>query len=70
MSAQFIARALGGQRAGSSWLAPCPAHDDRTPSLALRDGDAGRVLVHCYAGCDGEAVAQQIIVAPEAGAAP
>ena len=67
---QFIAKALGGQRAGSSWLAPCPAHEDGTPSLALRDGDAGRVLVHCHAGCDQEAVAQQMIVAAEAGAAP
>jgi hypothetical protein len=32
------------------WLARCPAHDDRSPSLAVREaGD--RVLVHCFAGC-------------------
>jgi putative DNA primase/helicase len=29
----------------------CVAHPDRTPSLALRDGDGGRLLVHCHAGC-------------------
>lgn len=29
----------------------CVAHTDRTPSLALRDGEGGRLLVHCYAGC-------------------
>lgn len=33
-----------------SWLACCPAHDDRSPSLAITDkGD--RALLHCYAGC-------------------
>ncbi len=31
-------------------MARCPAHDDRNPSLAIRDHD-GRVLVHCHAGC-------------------
>jgi hypothetical protein len=57
MSAEFIAKALGGKRVGTSWLAFCPAHEDRlTPSLALRDGDGGRVLVHCHAGCDQKAV--------------
>jgi hypothetical protein len=28
----------------------CPAHDDRSPSLSLRQGDRA-LLVHCYAGC-------------------
>ena len=34
------------------WLARCPAHDDRSPSLAVRELDDGRVLLHCFAGCD------------------
>lgn len=33
------------------WLACCPAHEDRTPSLAVRASDDGRILVHCFAGC-------------------
>lgn len=33
------------------WLALCPAHDDRGPSLALRELNDGRILVHCFAGC-------------------
>ena len=33
-------------------MARCPAHDDREPSLSIRDGDNGVVLVHCHAGCD------------------
>lgn len=32
------------------WVARCPAHEDRSPSLSIaRGGD--RWLVHCFAGC-------------------
>ena len=33
------------------WLACCPAHADKGPSLSIRETDDGRVLVHCFAGC-------------------
>lgn len=33
------------------WFARCPAHDDRTPSLSIRELEDGRVLLHCFAGC-------------------
>jgi hypothetical protein len=52
MSADTLAQALGGRRSGRTWLARCPAHDDRRPSLAIRDGGDGHVLVHCHAGCE------------------
>jgi hypothetical protein len=42
--------------AANGWMALCPAHDDRNPSLSIREGEAGRVLVHCFAGCSTEAV--------------
>ncbi len=51
MSAETIARALGGHRAGRDWIARCPAHADKTPSLAIREGHDGRVLLKCHAGC-------------------
>ena len=35
----------------STWIACCPAHDDRNPSLAIREVDDGRTLIHCFAGC-------------------
>jgi hypothetical protein len=38
------------------WQARCPAHDDRGPSLSVRELDDGRVLVHCFAGCEVHAV--------------
>ena len=51
MNAETLARALGGHRTGSHWMAPCPTHEDRDPSLSIRDADNGKVLVHCHAGC-------------------
>lgn len=38
------------------WLARCPAHADRSPSLSVRDLDDGRTLLHCFAGCATAAV--------------
>ena len=35
-----------------SWVACCPAHGDKTPSLSIRLADDGRWLLHCFAGCD------------------
>lgn len=34
-----------------SWIACCPAHKDRTPSLTVRGMDDGRILIHCFSGC-------------------
>ena len=52
MTAETIAKALGGHRAGATWMARCPAHDDSSPSLAISTGSNGKVLVRCHAGCD------------------
>jgi len=52
MSAETICRALGGRRVGDYWMAPCPTHEDRNPSLSITDADDGKILVHCHAGCD------------------
>ena len=51
MNAETIAKALGGRKAGGGWTARCPSHDDHEPSLSIRDGDDGKVLVRCHAGC-------------------
>jgi CHC2 zinc finger len=45
-------------RGGSTWKALCPAHDDQDPSLSITEGDNGRVLLHCFAGCDERAILQ------------
>jgi hypothetical protein len=38
------------------WIGRCPAHDDRRPSLSVRELDDGRILVHCFAGCSVPAI--------------
>ena len=52
MNAETIAKALGGRKAGGAWMACCPAHEDREPSLSITDAKGGKVLVRCHAGCD------------------
>jgi hypothetical protein len=41
----------GARRSGAGYVAKCPHHDDRRASLSVKEGDDGRVLLHCFAGC-------------------
>ena len=58
MSPDRIGIALKGRRNGNGWLVccPCPNHGkgrgDRSPSLSVADGDDGRLLLRCFAGCE------------------
>jgi putative DNA primase/helicase len=58
MNANQIGIALKGKRNGNGWLVrcPCPNHGkgrgDRFPSLSVTDGDDGRLLLRCFAGCE------------------
>lgn len=50
------------------WTAKCPAHDDGHPSLSVRSGADGRVLVKCHAnkGCTFQKIAQALGLEPAA----
>jgi len=51
-AARLLSRLEGVKQTGPDrWIAKCSAHDDRTPSLAVRVLPDGRVLVHCFGGC-------------------
>lgn len=39
------------QTSRNSWVACCPAHEDKRPSMTIKETDAGTVLVHCFAQC-------------------
>ena len=45
---------------GKNWMARCPNHEDDTASLSVTEGDDGRALVHCHAGCPIEAVLKRL----------
>jgi hypothetical protein len=53
MTAVELVSSLEGVRSRGSgkWSARCPAHADKSPSLSVKEGDDGRLLVHCFAGC-------------------
>ncbi len=59
---KVLERAESVRKAGSGWLVRCPLPDhgqgrgDRNPSVSVSEGDDGRVLVSCKAGCATEAV--------------
>jgi hypothetical protein len=56
-AAEFLSRLEKVKRtAEGEWVARCPAHDDKSPSLAVKEADDGRILVHCFAGCSFESV--------------
>jgi hypothetical protein len=50
MGAAGIALQLGATRQGRNWRAPCPCGCGY--ALSFCDGADGRLLVHCYGGCD------------------
>jgi hypothetical protein len=56
-AARILDRLDGVKASGPNrWIARCPAHPDRSPSLSIRETDDGRVLVHDFGGCSVEDV--------------
>jgi putative DNA primase/helicase len=43
-------------RSGGQYEAICPAHEDRKASLSITEGDDGRILLKCFAGCEAESI--------------
>lgn len=56
-AADFVSRLDKARQTGPGrWIACCPAHQDKRPSLAVRELDDGRTLLKCFGGCDVGAV--------------
>jgi len=48
----LLARLDGVRSTGlDAWICKCPSHDDKTPSLSIRETNDGTVLVHDFGGC-------------------
>ena len=47
----FLSRLKKVHGRNGRWTACCPAHNDKSPSLAVRELDDGRILVKCFSGC-------------------
>lgn len=48
------------KRGNDQWSACCPAHDDRGPSLSVKELSDGRVLIKCFAGCAADVVVDAV----------
>lgn len=57
--AETLTGQLGGKWHRSYGTARCPAHDDRTPSLSVRDGDT-EPLLRCHAGCTSNVIIAEL----------
>jgi hypothetical protein len=55
----ILARLEKVRKGTRGWIARCPAHPDRTPSLSVAEGEKG-VLLKCFAGCSVEDIAESI----------
>jgi hypothetical protein len=51
-AAELAHHHIRARRVGAgNWITKCPAHPDRSPSLSIREGRGGRILLRCFAGC-------------------
>ena len=61
MSAEAILMMLEGVKANGAnkWVALCPVHGDRSPSMGIKECDNGTVLMNCFAcGANGMEIAE------------
>lgn len=42
--------------AGNTYIACCPAHQDKSPSMTIREIEQDHILIHCFAGCSVESI--------------
>lgn len=57
----FLSRLTFVKKTGDGkWIARCPAHNDATPSLSIRQLHDLRVLIHCHAGCAWDAILKAV----------
>jgi len=52
---ELLSRFAGIRKENGGYVALCPAHADKNPSLSIREVE-GKVLLHCHAGCKYEEI--------------
>ena len=52
-------RLEGVRKSSAGWIAKCPAHEDRSPSLSVKEGQRG-VMLRCFAGCSFAAIVEAL----------
>ena len=62
---RVLERLKGVKAQNGYFMALCPAHADRDPSLSVKVVQDGRVLLHCHAGCSFGTVVEAIDLEPK-----
>ena len=57
---QRVINGLNAKRVGKGWIAKCPAHDDRNPSLSIGVGRNQKILLYCFTGCEWSAIVTEL----------
>lgn len=57
---QFLALFSTVKQTRKGWDVCCPSHDDQSPSLGIMEGDGGRIVLNCFAGCSVESICQSL----------
>jgi len=60
---ELLSRLEGVRQRGARYVAKCPAHADRTPSLSISEGDRG-ILIKCWTGCRVEEICGSLGITP------
>ena len=63
LNALYAVTGYEPRRSGKGWIGKCPAHNDENPSLSIHEGDDGRILLKCHAGCSNERVVERMRLA-------
>lgn len=58
----LLTRLESVKQRGNRYIASCPAHKDKSPSLAVQGGERG-ILLHCFAGCSLDAICHALGIA-------
>lgn len=53
---RLLAKLPDAKQGSKGWAARCPAHEDRRASLSISQGEDGRALLYCHAGCKADAI--------------
>jgi hypothetical protein len=54
---KVLSKLQGVRRSGNTAMAQCPAHQDKSQSLSVKEReDTGKILLNCFAGCTGESI--------------
>lgn len=56
----LLERLQGVRKHGEAWRADCPLGHSSRGALSVATGDDGRVLLHCFAGCEASDIAAAV----------